>query len=119
MSKWTSNKEWVGSHTFDPQSLLKYYKTVLEKVSFDPQLMTKEYKKALKDLGKEEAVELIQWMQLQGLAAKLEPVTNQNSTYKWPQNQVCHENADNMMDSRGYIKHSHWSDSSKHQSGEV
>lgn len=43
------------------QSMLEYFKTILDKVSFDLKLFEKELKKALKSLVAEEIEELKRW----------------------------------------------------------
>jgi hypothetical protein len=43
-------------------TLLDYYKTILEKVSFDSQLFSKEYNKAINALSHEERAALNNWI---------------------------------------------------------
>ncbi|MBV6639604.1 MAG: hypothetical protein KI791_02750 [Cyclobacteriaceae bacterium] len=43
-------------------SLLNYYKTILEKVSFDDFLVKKEYKKALQSVDPSERPKLERWV---------------------------------------------------------
>jgi hypothetical protein len=63
-------------------SLLRYYKTILEKVSFDSRLVAKEYRKAKQLLQNEEAQELDNWMKSTGLIQKLS--AGPSGSFKFP-----------------------------------
>jgi hypothetical protein len=45
----------------EEKTQLKFYKTILEKVSFDNMLFEKEFSKALIDLSYEDSIELKRW----------------------------------------------------------
>ncbi len=45
----------------DDKTQLKFYKTILEKVSFDRMLFEKEFNKAVLDLSYEDSCELRRW----------------------------------------------------------
>lgn len=71
-------------------SLLDYYKMVLEKVSFDNILLRKEYYKALKGLSFQEAHELYKWAHEKGFINQMNPYSNSNNLLI---NMKYHENS--------------------------
>ncbi len=57
-------------------SMLKYVKTILDRMSFDRRLFRKEYRKSLAWLSKEEVSELRFWLRRQKTFAMCVPISN-------------------------------------------